>query len=62
MKNKKYYNAGGALGVIGVETAHTDGDYTFLPDHVMSNPWIRTEDLYDTYEEAKNNPVARFSE
>lgn len=55
----KYYNAGGNLGVIGTQPGHTDGNYTFLVSH--RNPWIRTTDLYDTYDEAEKAPVAVFS-
>lgn len=55
----KYYNAGGYLGVIGTNPAHIDGDYTFI--RYGQNPWIRTKDLYDTYEEAQSAPVAVFS-
>ena len=60
----RYYNAGGiGLGVVGVcvdNIKHQDGEHTFLTGRQPEYQWIRTEDLYDTYEEAKNAPVARF--
>jgi len=61
---RRYYNSGGiGLGVVGVcvdNIKHQDGEHTFLTGRQPEYQWIRTEDLYDTYEEAKNAPVARF--
>ena len=61
----RYYNAGG-IGmnlIIGVHIdniKHQDGEHTFLTGRQPEYQWIRTEDLYNTYDEAKNAPVARF--
>lgn len=61
----RYYNSGGiGMGlIIGVHIdniKHQDGEHTFLTGRQPEYQWIRTADLYDTYEEAKNAPVARF--
>lgn len=61
----RYYNAGG-IGmnlIVGVHIdniKHQDGEHTFLTGRQPEYQWIRTEDLYDTYDEAKKAPVARF--
>ena len=57
-KKMKYYNTGNSLGVIGTYPGHISGEYTFLVNN--NDPWIRTEDLYDTYEQAENSTKARF--
>lgn len=61
----RYYNSGG-IGmelIVGVHIdniKHQDREYTFLTGRQPEYQWIRTADLYDTYEEAKNATVARF--
>lgn len=49
--------------VIGVNVdniKHQSGEYTFLTGRASEYQWIRTTDLHNTYEEAKNAPVAHF--
>lgn len=38
----------------------TTGNYTFIPNNDVNHCWIRTEDLFDTEEDAKRATVARF--
>lgn len=59
----RYYNFGGALGVVGVSLAnikHQDGEHTFLTGRQPEYQWIITADLHDTYEEAESSNIARF--
>jgi hypothetical protein len=61
----RYYKSGGIgmgliVGVYVDNIKHQDGEHTFLTGRQPEYQWIRTADLYDTYEEAKNAPVARF--
>lgn len=61
----RYYKSGG-IGmelIVGVHIdniKHQDGEHTFLTGRQPEYQWIRSADLYDTYEEAKNAHVARF--
>lgn len=47
---KKYINFSGCIGF--VKTGDVDGEHTFLSEMPPRYCWIKTSDLYDTYEEA----------
>lgn len=57
-----YYNAGGALGVVGVLLGHhvEEGQYTWLSARNPAFTWVRTADLHATREAAAAAPIARF--
>lgn len=57
--NIKYYNC--ILGVMVVCPHHINiyGEWTYVLNGTNYS-WIKTEDLYDTYEQAKESKFAEF--
>lgn len=58
--DKKYYNAGGCLGVIPVMVGETVEEYTMVTCRSPESRWVYYKDLYDTYDDAKIACPARY--
>lgn len=61
-EGQRFCQTGTGLGVVGVVPVLTSGHYSFIPGLSLQDktPWIRTDDLFATLEEAARATPARF--